>query len=42
MGGAKWLKEQRGASLDIDELAPKPEPFCTPRSFGSSSWAAWY
>ena len=27
MGGAKWLKEQRGASLDIDELAPKPEPF---------------
>ena len=27
MGGAKWLKEQKGASLDIDELAPKPEPF---------------
>lgn len=27
MGGLKWIKEQRGASLDIDELAPKPEPF---------------
>ncbi len=27
MGGLKWLREQRGAALDIDELAPKPEPF---------------
>ena len=27
MGGMKWLSEQRGAALDIDELAPKPEPF---------------
>ena len=27
MGGMKWLSEQRGADLDIDELAPKPEPF---------------
>ena len=27
MGGLKWIREQRGASLDIDELAPKPEPF---------------
>ncbi len=27
MGGLKWLREQKGAALDIDELAPKPEPF---------------
>ena len=27
MGGLKWIREQRGADLDIDELAPKPEPF---------------
>mgnify|MGYP000223387226 FL=1 len=27
MGGLKWLSEQKGAALDIDELAPKPEPF---------------
>ena len=27
IGGAKWLKEPRGASLYIDELASKPEPF---------------
>ena len=27
MGGLKWIREQRGAALDIDELAPKPEPF---------------
>ena len=27
MGGLKWLREQSGAALDIDELAPKPEPF---------------
>lgn len=29
MGGAKWLAEQRNAAIDIDELAPKPEPFNT-------------
>ncbi|HIU64883.1 MAG TPA: C4-dicarboxylate ABC transporter [Candidatus Avacidaminococcus intestinavium] len=27
MGGWAWIKAQKGASLDIDELAPKPEPF---------------
>ena len=27
MGGLKWLREQKGAALDIDELAPKSEPF---------------
>ena len=27
MGGLKWLREQKGSNLDIDELAPKPEPF---------------
>lgn len=27
MGGWAWIKAQKGAELDIDELAPKPEPF---------------
>ncbi len=27
MGGLKWMREQKGAALDIDELAPKQEPF---------------
>ncbi len=27
LGGWAWIQKQRGASLDIDELAPKPEPF---------------
>ena len=27
MGGLKWIREQKGAALDIEELAPKPEPF---------------
>ncbi|HIU64884.1 MAG TPA: C4-dicarboxylate ABC transporter, partial [Candidatus Avacidaminococcus intestinavium] len=27
MGGLAWITAQKGASLDIDELAPKPEPF---------------
>ncbi len=27
LGGWAWIKQQRGNSLDIDELAPKPEPF---------------
>ena len=27
MGGWAWINKQRGAELDIDELAPKPEPF---------------
>ena len=27
MGGWAWIQHQRGATLDIDELAPKPEPF---------------
>ena len=49
MGGLKWLREQRGAALDIDELAPKPEPFNAaqkttlhPYPLSSSSWPAWY
>ncbi|MDU4961948.1 MAG: SLC13 family permease [Sporomusaceae bacterium] len=27
LGGWAWIQKQRGATLDIDELAPKPEPF---------------
>ncbi len=27
LGGWAWITKQRGAALDIDELAPKPEPF---------------
>ncbi|EGO62354.1 SLC13 family permease [Acetonema longum] len=27
LGGWIWITKQRGATLDIDELAPKPEPF---------------
>ncbi len=27
LGGWAWIQKQRGASLNIDELAPKPEPF---------------
>lgn len=27
MGGWSWILAQRGKSIDIDELAPKPEPF---------------
>lgn len=27
MGGWAWIAKQRGATLNIDELAPKPEPF---------------
>ena len=27
MGGLKWMREQKGAALDIDEWAPNPEPF---------------
>lgn len=27
MGGMKWLKEEAGKELDIDAIAPKPEPF---------------
>ena len=27
MGGWAWITKQRGADLDINELAPKPEPF---------------
>ena len=27
LGGWAWIKKQRGQSLNIDELAPKPEPF---------------
>ncbi len=27
MGGWTWVAAQRGKSMDIDELAPKPEPF---------------
>jgi len=26
-GGWAWMMHQKGASLDIDEIAPKPEPF---------------
>lgn len=27
MGGLKWLRESRGSDLDINTIAPKPEPF---------------
>ncbi len=27
MGGWLWIQKQRSATIDIDELAPKPEPF---------------
>jgi di/tricarboxylate transporter len=27
LGGWAWIKKQRGESLNIDELAPRPEPF---------------
>ena len=27
MGGLAWIKKQKGNTLNIDELAPKPEPF---------------
>jgi len=27
MGGWAWIQKQRGATIDIEELAPKPEPF---------------
>lgn len=27
MGGLKWLREEAGQKLDIDAIAPKPEPF---------------
>ncbi|EGO62353.1 SLC13 family permease [Acetonema longum] len=27
LGGWAWIKKQRGETLDINELAPKPEPF---------------
>ncbi len=27
LGGWAWMKKQKGSTLNIDELAPKPEPF---------------
>ena len=27
MGGLAWIRNQKGKALNIDELAPKPEPF---------------
>ncbi len=27
LGGWSWIQKQRGTALDIDELAPRPEPF---------------
>ena len=27
MGGWAWIAQQKGGKLDLDELAPKPEPF---------------
>jgi di/tricarboxylate transporter len=27
LGGMAWIRKQRGEAIDIDELAPKPEPF---------------
>ncbi|MHC1757999.1 MAG: SLC13 family permease [Negativicutes bacterium] len=27
LGGWAWIQKQRGTTIDIDELAPKPEPF---------------
>ena len=29
MGGWAWIGQQRGRAINIDELAPKPEPFTT-------------
>ncbi len=29
LGGMAWIRKQRGEALDIDELAPKPEPYDT-------------
>ena len=29
LGGMAWVRKQRGEALDIDEIAPKPEPFTT-------------
>ena len=31
LGGWAWIQKQRGATIDIDELAPKPEPFTKPQ-----------
>lgn len=27
LGGLAWMRRQKGASLNIDDIAPKPEPF---------------
>lgn len=27
MGGLKWLRSQRGQRIDIDDIAPRPQPF---------------
>ncbi|MGI9951786.1 SLC13 family permease [Moorellaceae bacterium AZ2] len=27
LGGLAWMRRQRGSSLNIDEIAPRPEPF---------------
>ena len=27
LGGMAWVRKQRGEALDIDEIAPRPEPF---------------
>jgi di/tricarboxylate transporter len=29
LGGMAWVRKQRGEALDIDEIAPQPEPFTT-------------
>ena len=29
LGGLAWMRQQKGSSLNIDEIAPKPEPFTT-------------
>lgn len=28
-GGMAWVRKQRGQAMDIDEIAPKPEPYTT-------------
>ena len=29
LGGLAWMRKQKGAGVNIDEIAPKPEPFTT-------------
>ncbi len=31
LGGLAWMRKQKGSGVNIDEIAPKPEPFTTPQ-----------